>query len=812
MIFADTMLVSLASLVQDPEVAEAASLTTEERLEFQNMPELWLVGLVLVPLVIAFAWWSYGGLSRLELRTRVVLSVLRGLAILACLIALFQPILEIREFTQIESQVHFLIDDSASMQRKDTYPDPRQNLSLSEASGVRNLAEFNRAELVQRVLEKEGALISQLEETHDVRLYRFTRKPTKVQNLGELTAKGPTSPLGDALRLHLEAAAGSPLDAVILVSDGRNNAGLAPVDVAAKYRAADIPLYTIGVGDPNAPSNVRIIGPPGPKESLRQEEVMFNISVVKEGESLNREPVDVTLEASRNGGAYLPVHTESTRLPSLDGEPVRVRANHAFQEAGDYTLRFKVSEFPQETSLEDNVDIRFLRVNDEKIRVLYLEEVPRWEYRYVKNALKRVDESIVMQAFLFDASGDFIQEHSEGLLPLRSLPRTRDELFNYHVILIGDVNPSSLGDTDERREEWIKLLQEFVEFGGGVGFMFGEDYMPESYRGSLIQDMLPVVLENISDYETARGRIDRVESFRPILQNPTAPHDIALMDPDIEHNATLWKDDLSGLRIYYPAQQPKAGAEVILRHPSDSNKFGKRVIAATGQFPRGRTFFIATDETWMWRKPFGEYYQDTFWRNVVRHLAENRLRRRDDRVDLRLSKLVAETGESITITLLIHDDELQPSTAQEAVFYLRRADGDPERRTLRAVPDELGRYQGTFSLDRPASVSVLVFDNDNPLDQVLAREDVLVKIPDREMSHSSQDRETLEMIAKSSKDGRYVFLGDANDLAEDFRDRRTPDTEIHRQIRTLWDKWWVLAVIVGLLAVEWILRKRARLV
>ena len=810
---ADTMLNHLVTLVQDPPVAEEASLTTEERLEFQNMPELWLVGLVLVPLVIAFAWWSYGGLSRLEPRTRVALSVLRGAAILVCLVALFQPILEIRQFTQIESQVHILIDDSASMQRKDTYPDPRQNLSLTEASGVQNLAEFNRAELVQRVLEKEGALIDQLEESHDVRLFRFTRNPVPVENLGELTAKGPTSPLGDALRLHLEKTAGLPLDAVILVSDGRNNAGLSPVDEAAKYRAADLPLYTVGVGDPNAPSNVRIVGPPGPKEALRQEEIVFDISVVKEGESLNREQVDVTLEASRNGGAFLPVHTESTRLPTLDGEPVRVRANHGFQEAGDYTLRFKVSEFPQETSLEDNVDIRFLRVNDEKIRVLYLEEVPRWEYRYVKNALKRVDESIVMQAFLFDASGDFIQEHSKDHeLPLRALPRTRDEIFSYHVILIGDVNPSSLGDSDIRREEWIKLLQEFVEFGGGVGFIHGEDFMPESYRGSLIQDLLPVVLENISDFETAKDKVDRAGTFRPTLQNPTAPHDIALLDPDVEHNATLWKDDLSGLRIYYPVQQPKAGAEVILRHPSDSNKFGNRVIAATGEFPRGRTFFMATDETWMWRKPYGEYYQDTFWRNVVRFLAENRLRRRDDRIDLRLSKLVAETGEPITISLFKHDDELQPSTEQEAVFYLRHADGKPERRTLRAIPGELGSYQGTFTLDRPASVSVLIFDNDNPADQVLAREDVLVKIPDQEMRHSSQDRASLEMIASASKDGRYVFLGDSIELAEDFRDRRTPDTEIHRQIRTLWDKWWVLAVIVGLLAVEWILRKRARLV
>ncbi len=64
-----------------------------------------------------------------------------------------------------------------------------------------------------------------------------------------------------------------------------------------------------------------------------------------------------------------------------DDEPVRVRLRHAFAEPGDYTLRFKSSSFAEETSLEDNIDTRFLRVNDERIRVLYIDDVPRWEYR-----------------------------------------------------------------------------------------------------------------------------------------------------------------------------------------------------------------------------------------------------------------------------------------------------------------------------------------------------------------------------------------------------------------------------------------------
>ena len=337
--------------------------------------------------------------------------------------------------------------------------------------------------------------------------------------------------------------------------------------------------------------------------------------------------------------------------------------------------------------------------------------------------------------------------------------------------------------------------------------------MPEAYRGTVLEDLLPVVLEPFSSLQTALSRINRVDTFHPRLANPGAPHDIALLSRDVPYNAKLFEELLEGLRVYYPVQQVKAGAQVILTHPTDRNRFGRRPIATAGMYSRGHTFFMATDETWLWRKTFGEYYHDTFWRNVVRHLAESRLRRRDDRVDLRLSKVVAETGEPVKITLLKHDDELRPSARSEAVVFLRNsAEGAPERRVLRASPGELGTYHGTINLDRPASVSVLVFENDNPGDKVLAREDVLIKIPDRELSHSSQDQATLKATAQASKGGRYVFLGNALDLAADFRDRRAPDTEIRREVETLWDRWWVLLVVLGLLATEWVLRKRVRLV
>ncbi len=797
----------LATLL--PQAPQETGIETEESFLFLDLPPLWLVGLVLLPAAVLFAWWCYGGLNRLEPRTRVILATLRGLAIAICLFLLFQPALERVRYTEVQQQVHVLIDDSASMRRKDTYPDESDRDALQDAAGVPDVGGVTRADLVEKVLEAPDGLLAKLREDFDVRLFRFVRKPLPISSLSELQSRGSRTPLGDALELHLPAAGSVNLDSLILVSDGRNNDGVPPIEVARKYRLEDTTIYTVGIGDPNPPKNIRLIGPPGPEEGLRNEELVFECTLDAEG--LEGRTVTVTMSASLDGGPYLPTGDPVRVTLGEDHAPIKARLYARFPEAGDHTLRFEVDRLPEETSFEDNRVTRFLRIEDETIRVLYIENVPRWEYRYIKNALKRVDESIETQAYLCDATKSFAQEHSPSLAPLDAIPRTREELFRYQVILIGDVPPERLAPTEEQLSEWLDLLVEFVEFGGGVGFIWGEQAMPERYRNTAIEDLLPVVL--MSPTELRDNPVDFEQEFMPKLEDPVNPHPILLLKRDPVNNRQLWDRGFQGLYAYYPVQKAKAGATVLLRHPDRGNRYGGYVVAATGFYPRGNTFFMATDESWRWRNPYGEKWHDRYWRNVVRHLASGRLSRRDDRFDLRLDRATVETGAQVEVTLLAQDEELQPILTDQFPVYLRRADREPERRTLRPVPAEPGTFRGRFTMDDPGSFSFLVFADDNPAADILAREDLLVKIPDREMADSSQDRQTLIDIAEAGGDGgRYVFLSDAAQLAEELGGRRAPETEVDRSTRALWDSFWSLAALLVVLGAEWILRKRARLV
>jgi hypothetical protein len=798
----------LHTLIQNPQEPGTA---TVESFRFLALPPLWVIALVVLPAVVAVAYWSYGGLKRLDPKPRIALSVLRGLAILFCCVLLFQPAWETTTYRKTQNQVHVLIDDSASMLRKDSYPDPEQSRALAAAAPNTDLRETTRKELVAKVLGKAGGLLEQLRKNHDVRLFRVQRKPMPIRDLDEVTARGNRTQLGDALDLHLAATAGSNLDAVILVSDGRNNTGAEPSEIAAKYALRGIPVHTLGIGDPQPPKNAWIVGPPGPKEALREEDVLFDVTVRAEG--LKDQPARVELAGSRDGGEFRVLTATTANLPA-DGESLKVRLNHAFAEAGDWTLRFQIAPLPEESQQDDNQDTRFLRVNDERIRVLYIEDLPRWEYRYVKNCLRRVDPSIQMQAVLFDASPKFVQEHSDELPPLKALPATEKELLQYHVVLIGDVPPERLGANEEQRQRWLDMLVKFVEFGGGAGFLFGDAAMPERYRNTPLQDLLPVVLEDPAWLANNKPRRD--VSFRPVLDNPLQPGEILLLQRDPSLNRKLWEEGLPGFFVYQPVLRSKPGTTVLLRHPTDENRYGKRPIAVAGPHPRGNTFFIATDETWRWRDPYGEAYQDAFWRNVVRYLAQGRLQRRNDLFELTVDRTVLESGDKVRVVLRVRDDELQPATAAEQVVFLRDTKGNVERRTLRAVPGEPGAFQQSFTMPDPGAFSFLAFQNQNPADAVLAREDVLVRIPDKELADSSQDAAMLQRIAQASSSpdqkAKSLFLADADQLAADFAARKAVENREETRTRPAWDDYWSLLVLLALLGAEWLLRKQQRLV
>ena len=67
---------------------------------------------------------------------------------------------------------------------------------------------------------------------------------------------------------------------------------------------------------------------------------------------------------------------------------------------GDFTLSLTIPKQGDETLTDNNKLTAPISIRDEKLRVLVVESYPRWEYRYLRNALSR-DPGVELSCLLF---------------------------------------------------------------------------------------------------------------------------------------------------------------------------------------------------------------------------------------------------------------------------------------------------------------------------------------------------------------------------------------------------------------------------
>ena len=122
---------------------------------------------------------------------------------------------------------------------------------------------------------------------------------------------------------------------------------------------------------------------------------------------------------------------------------------------------------PDETLADNNRLTAPIAIREEKLRVLVVESYPRWEYRYLRNALSR-DPGVEVSCLLFHpglskvggGNKDYIKQFPAGL----------DELSKFDVVFLGDVGL----DDGQLTAEQCRLLKGLVEHqASGLVFMPG---------------------------------------------------------------------------------------------------------------------------------------------------------------------------------------------------------------------------------------------------------------------------------------------------------------------------------------------------
>jgi hypothetical protein len=774
----------------------------EVQLTAQRPAVLWIGLLLLIPVGIFIYRRQRQNLATVPPTLRLALSVTRILVLALLVLVLAGPYLKLEHQSEKKPIVAFLFDQSQSMLLPaGPFDNETETKRVATAAGYRvadgrvdaetrkALNRISRAKLAQSVVQANSKpLLESLAKKYDLRYYTFAREsaplgvnPTHPEFPEPPNPGGPATQIGDAVAHVLEEAAGRHVAGILLFTDGQNTGGRSPSEAAHAAAAAEAPIFAVPPGTSAPLQDVAIVdvftsGLVSVGDTAR-------VAVTLESQGFDKRPIKVEL---REGDKLL-----DTKDLVLNGaEQQQVELTFPATQPGARYLTVQVPPLPEEPEYlrGNNTDTAFVRVSEEKLRVLYVEGLPRWDFRFLKNAMRR-DHGLGGRG---DKEPDIrLEAELRRQLPeqqAQALPRTLEQLAEYHTVILGDASPKVLND------EFIALLDKAVrERGVGLIVEAGPLSMPHAFDERL-QKLLPVLVRP----QTAGMEAHVAKPFRLEPTPEGTIHEAMRFFDDPGRNQNAWAQ----MPTFYwcaAVERTAPGATVLAWNPGIQGRYGKQPLLAHHYAGQGKVFFVGTDATFLWRQNVGDRFFYKFWGQAIRFVAR-RDKNEAKKSWLEVRPIRAQPGEQATVELMAVAPDGTPRTEPTLPVQVTGG-GAAERVELTADPASRGRYTGRFPLKTTGEYRV-AFDPGAGAEPVTAT--LRVTTAPEELRHPGVNRPTLELLARTSG-GRLVELPDLATISEQLKGESRL-TEFHREA-TLWDNWLMLLLLVFLYSLDVGLRR-----
>ena len=821
------------------------------RLQWANLPESWGV-FVLLAILAAMAFgvfWLYRReISTCPMPIKLLMAALR-LTVLLSLVALFlKPSVFYQQVNEIKPTIALLRDGSLSFARGDRYRSADEAAQLAKVSGLDENAirtgEVLRSEILNGTIAKHPELLEKMRDKGAVRVVNFsdgvnpvavvpaiTRRDSEDseadkngdddrENIGlirdsipELNPDGLGTDIWQALRETLDGS--NRLSAIVIASDFQHNGSEDPLELARKAAELEIPIYTIGIGDPNPPKNlsvneVYVRNKAYPDEPFEIEAVL---QTTQRGETGLPDQIQVKLVEqlldSRTGdpGPAREVKTKTVEVPEKGGR-IRVDFDHVLGQPGEYVFTVQTDVLDDEIERNDNAKLSStLEVVDEKVKVLLISGLPNWDYQQVQRLLQR-DPNISLSCWLQSMDETRPQEGNE---PISRLPRTIEELGQYNVILMIDPHPQ------EFDQEWMEQLDAFCRFkAGGVMYMAGPQFTGEFVtlnRLKLIRDILPVNFGDNEYIDTTQALAEAIDDRpgRMLLVNHNIDHPVMAFRSDPAETQKIW-ELMPGILWNFPTLSAKPTARVLMERGEQVNAEGNQPLIVTGRYGAGSVLYIGFQGTWRWR-PVGlqAQYFDRFWIQVIRYLVETRSLQGSRRGFIDTEKSEYELGDRITLIARLLDQQFQPSTQPSVDALITTGEGRTQKIQMNMLPQQQGRYEGTYVAQRTGNFSAtLDLAGASENDELIEPIDFRVVPPSAESGAYWLNEKLMRDIAAQSG-GRSFRLDELDKLAEALPTLVTR-AEFNSPPEPIWDvnkyfRLFAFLLPVVLLSTEWAMRK-----
>lgn len=785
-------------------------------------------------------------------RRRMLLATLR-IGVLALLLTMMQG-WELRRHRTDRPDLVLAVDVSASMRRDEREPgDQPQRAEASRPT---------RLEQVQAALLRDGGeplrSLSAGRRPHVVWLARSAQPavqeplvalrepPTPPADLADpAAAEWMASRLGDGLRDLLDRQRGRRTAAIILFTDGATTAGELLSEAAALSPVRDIPLFLVGVGDRRPPRDVALRDLLVDRTAYVGDLVTFELRLVASG----YEGRTVRVRLTRDGQpevldeveVALPATDPQTSAPTTATQPlappaVPVRLSYRVERPGSQTFRVEAPPLPGESRSDNNRLETTIEVRDATVKVLLVCERPSFDYQFLKNLLGRglrrdlgaiaaasrltaaestppadaeagavgAEQAFDLTAVLQDADPLHARQDAHVV---REFPVGEEALFAYDVVVLGDADPARLSPSQQ-----TDLARFVEERGGGLVLLSGPRHLPIEYLRTPLEPLFPVRLESVTAPPLGvplrlpiRPRLTELGHSLPYLR---------LADTSAEEER-LWSRMPPGYWLVRATElRPAARVVVEASDASGGEALGE---AASGAAPApwvvsqfygaGQVVFHASDESYRWSAhPDGPRYYARYWLQTMRHLAQARVESRRS-CELSSERTQYQSGEPVELRATFLDERLAPAADNGVALMVELRGG--RRRELRL--ERIGERRGMFSgrLDDLAPGDYRAWLATPSLPQAPDTIEFSVQPARGELSRPEPDWEELSAAARQS--GRPLYgLDELDQLWRELPGGVAARAE-PLPPRPLWNSQPALALLVLLLAIEWIVRRRSGL-
>ncbi len=807
------------------ESIDSARLTFAARWAEEHAFWIFLVALALVA-GAGFFYWRFQ--RQVSTRRRIGLAVVRGSLLLLLLMALADPVLQLKLVREQRPLVYVIVDGTESMSIVDEYSSREQaaiERAVGNAQGAAGAGKSTRLENVQKLIRKsQGNLLTRLinERKADVETFIFDGNTTsQLRKLSsaaggkrrldpahvadQLQATGQVTALGSVLDEIQQQFGSRRLAAVILLSDFDQNSGPAPVggaeSAAARLR---VPIYTVGLGATEA-LDVAVDLQTDAKMK-RAERSTIQVHIRQTG--FDGQSATVRVTAKKLSGEDVSPAREvlvGQRLIALNSAALTIDFPFTPEDAGRFDFTATIDKLDVDAIAQNNQAARQVNIVDDYLRLMYVAYEPTWEWRFVKEVFHR-DKLVGMSGFRTFLSSSDPRVRESNALFLPTLTPKRSDFFANDVLFLDDMPRSALSD------RFCDLTKQFVsQLGGGLVMIAGPRFGPSEVYQTPIADMLPVIIDPNAELRAAPDHPE----FRPRLTPHAMRYSFMQLGADAAESGRAW-DNMGKLPWYQPVAMPHPQAEVLLEHPTDKCADGKTpqpliAIRPYGKGGAGEVVWIGFNEMWRLRRLYGEKYYRQFWSQLIYRLGMSHVLGAEKRFVVSLDQPQYRAEDKVTVSVEAYDEHYEPLTDEKLAE--RGLSGEltvPTQVGTRVQPLQIPMLRkGVFELQFPvAAVGHYSLRVKDPITGKLSEQRFEVTALSAERRRGIRDEKLQQELAQATG-GKSYDLTTVDRLPEDLK--LQPITEQATQNFALWATPLWFGVVVLLMLGEWATRKLMRL-